>query len=234
MLDAVTVREVGDVKDKKMLHLQCHIGSDTLSWALLGANVTGVDFSPKSLEIAEKLARECGINARWIESDIESLPLKLFEKFDIVVATQGIFCWVSDIGRWMHSAAHFLALDGTLYIQDGHPFMNIFEYDEPDFRMTYSYFNRSEPTNYGFGDYSDPHFQTKHPSYEWSWSLSDIINAVLKAGLKIEFLHEFSRAFWKVNNDFVKDSDGWWLHPKYVDKLPMTFSLKARVQSSQL
>src|SRR5262245_17112552 len=116
----VELREVGDVRGKTLLHLQCHFGMDTLSWAREGATVTGADFSGPAIEVARGLSAELGIPARFVESDVYSLPEVLDEPFDIVFASYGVLCWLPDFPAWARIAASFLNPGGVFYLLDGH------------------------------------------------------------------------------------------------------------------
>lgn len=100
LIDEIQKKEMGEVKDKSLLHLQCHIGTDSLSWALEGAQVTGVDFSRESIKIANELKRALGLKAQFIESNIYDLSDNLKEKFDIVYTSQGVLSWLKDIKEW--------------------------------------------------------------------------------------------------------------------------------------
>src|SRR5438876_1506839 len=104
-LRAYEIEEVGDVAGKDLLHLQCHFGLDTLSWARLGARVTGVDFSPVAIDLAGRVADEIGIDARFVESDLYALPDVLHEEFDVVYTGRGAICWIPSIERWAQVAA---------------------------------------------------------------------------------------------------------------------------------
>src|SRR6185312_10967955 len=109
------IEEVGDVAGRDLLHLQCHFGLDTLSWARLGARVTGVDFSKTAIDFATRLAREAQIEARFVCSNIYDLPTVLFEQFDIVFTSYGILFWLPDVRRWAQTVAAFLRPGGTFY-----------------------------------------------------------------------------------------------------------------------
>ena len=229
VLDDISVGEVGNVNGKRLLHLQCNIGSDTLSWARLGAEVTGVDFSGRSLDVAKRLQTELGLKARWIESDILSLPEKLNETFDVIVATQGVVCWISDLNRWMKIAADFLQINGALYLMDSHPILNAVTRETDEYRFEFDYFMK-EPTRYeDHGDYADWEFRSPTPltAYEWTWSMSDIINTVAKAGLTIEFLNEYDKLFYRESPFWQSDGKGWWIHQRYYRKIPAMFTLRA-------
>ncbi|MFH0765041.1 MAG: class I SAM-dependent methyltransferase [Calditrichota bacterium] len=228
LLDDVTTAEIGDVRGRSLLHLQCHIGSDTLSWARLGAEVTGVDFSEKSLAVAARLAEECNLKARWIHSDVESLPNLLNETFDIVVATQGVLCWVKDIRVWMRVAAGFLKPGGLFYLLDGHPFLDCFNCEEAVYRIKGSYFSSERPLHYKEScDYTDSGYKSDSDHYEWVWPLGEIITAAIEAGLRLEFLHEFGKTFHRASPGMIRNSNGWWSHPVYSSDIPHIFSLRA-------
>ncbi|MDQ3878800.1 MAG: class I SAM-dependent methyltransferase, partial [Actinomycetota bacterium] len=115
------IDEVGDVTGKDLLHLQCHFGIDTLSWARLGARVTGADFSPKAVGLARKVAKEIEIDARFVEANVYDLPEVLDEDFDIVYTSRGALPWLPDIRRWAEVAAHFVRPGGFLYVTEAHP-----------------------------------------------------------------------------------------------------------------
>jgi len=121
---------MGDVKDKSLLHLQCHIGTDSLSWVLEGAQVTGVDFSGESIRIANELKKRLGLKACFIESNIYDLPGTLKEKFDIVYTSQGVLSWLKNIKEWGKIISHYLKPGGIFYIMEIHPLFYIFDDDK--------------------------------------------------------------------------------------------------------
>jgi SAM-dependent methyltransferase len=228
MIMPYEIEEVGDVKGKSLLHLQCHFGMDTLAWGRLGAKVTGVDFSDEAIKQARKLSKEIGIKARFIESDLYTLPDVLKDKFDIVYTGGGAICWLPDLKKWGKIIAHFLKPGGFFYIMEGHPFMNVFDNSATakELKVTWSYFKNPEwleckPD----ADYADPAFTGSVTSAEWTHSLGEIINGLIQAGLKIEFLHEHKMIFYKVFPFMVQDKDNYW-HLE-GDRLPLVFSLKA-------
>jgi 2-polyprenyl-3-methyl-5-hydroxy-6-metoxy-1,4-benzoquinol methylase len=124
LLNDVIRREVGDVTGKSLMHLLCHIGTDTLSWALLGAKVTGMDISPKALMYARKLAAKLRIEANFIESDVMDAIGKMNKKFDIVFSSIGVLAWLPDIDLYAQTVRHLLKDGGFFYLHDGHPFQN--------------------------------------------------------------------------------------------------------------
>ncbi len=231
VLDDVELKEVGDVAGKRLLHLQCHIGTDSLAWARRGARVTGVDFSPASIACARELARELGIDARFIRSSIFDLPDALDERFDIIYTSRGVLCWLRDLPRWGQVIAHFLRPGGVAYVLDTHPVCDMLEENEAgELNIVRSYFHQSEPTVWDDeeGDYADPSFVPQHPSYEWYWSVGDIINALLDAGLQLEFFNEHDAMFFQRFPSMITDDGEMYHLPAYEGLLPLTFSLRAR------
>ena len=121
------VEEIGDVAGRELLHLQCHFGIDTLSWARLGARVTGADFSPAAIVLATRLAGELELDARFVRSDLYDLPNVLEGEFDLVYTSRGVLGWLPDISRWARVVSHFLKPGGTFYITEIHPVAQAFE-----------------------------------------------------------------------------------------------------------
>jgi SAM-dependent methyltransferase len=227
-LQPIELEEIGDVAGKSLLHLQCHFGMDTLSWGRRGAKATGVDFSDAAIKLARQLSKETGIKADFICSDIYKLPEIHKKKYDIVFTSYGVLCWLPDLTKWAEIIAHFLKPGGFFYIVEGHPFMTVFDNSVTATRLnvTQSYFHNPEPIQWEpEGDYADPTVIASHGSYEWTHSLGDISNALIGAGLKIEFLHEFPFCCYKAMPFMQKGKDGWWRLEG--DKIPLTFSLKA-------
>lgn len=228
-LDAIELEEVGDVTGKSLLHLQCHFGLDTLSWARLGGRVTGIDFSNKAIDIARSLSKELGIEADFICSGVYDLRNNLDGKFDIVYTSAGVLCWLPDLKQWAEIISHFLKPGGFFYILESHPFSHVFDDSEniTELKVEHSYFHSPEPTKWEIeGSYAGVQTDRQYISYEWTHSMGEIINSLISSGLRIEFLHEFPVLFFKwfpfMEED---DEEGWWRLPG--DKLPLTFSIKA-------
>ena len=119
-------REVGEVSGKTLLHLQCHFGLDTMSWARLGAKPTGVDFSDAAIDLARSLNDELGLGVRFIHSNIYDLPGVLDEQFDIVFTSYGVLCWLPDLDDWARVASNHLKPGGVFYIAEFHPLMGTY------------------------------------------------------------------------------------------------------------
>jgi SAM-dependent methyltransferase len=224
--------EVGSVDGKSLLHLQCHFGLDTLSWARLGAEVTGIDFSVEAIAAARDLAGELGIPATFVRSDLYQLPEVLSQQFDIVYTSCGVLGWLPDIASWGRVAAHFIRPGGFLYVTEIHPVAQVFENEgvEPgELRLAYPYWSHPEPLRFDVkGSYADRGAATDGlVEYGWDHSLGEIVTSVADAGLRLEYLHEFDFVRWPV--DFlVHGEDGRWRLPDgSKGSLPLFFSLKA-------
>lgn len=227
-LRPLEIEEVGEVTGKSLLHLQCHFGMDTLSWARRGARVTGADFSEQGIKLARSLADELGIAASFVCSPIDDLPSALSGEFEIVFSSYGVLFWLRDMRRWGQVIAHFLAPGGFFYVVDNHPFLNLFNSDPgtTELQLAYSYF-RTEPIGYPPEcDYADPSVQLTHGSFEWVHTLGEIATALIAAGLQIEFIHEFPYMYFPILPFARKSDDGWWRLPG--DPIPLMFSIKAR------
>jgi SAM-dependent methyltransferase len=225
--------EVGDVTGKDLLHLQCHFGLDTLSWARLGAKATGVDFSGRAIALARSLARETGLDARFVQADVLQLDEVLDGDFEVVFTSFGVLWWLPDLTRWARVVARFLRPGGMLYLAEFHPVAQVMD----DVSATapiprYPYFPSSEPLAFPVqGSYADPDAKVEQEvEYGWTHSLGEIVTVLAEAGLRIEFLHEFPFTVFRAL-PYLQASDDdartWRLPEPYDGTLPLLFSLKA-------
>lgn len=221
--------ELGDVAGKSLLHLQCHFGLDTLSWARLGASVTGVDFSEKAIALANSLSLQTGTPATFVHSNIYDLPDNLFGQFDIVFTSYGVLWWLPDIERWAKVVAHFLKPGGTFLLVEFHPIASVFDPDDPsELKVRYPYFSSAQPLKSGVkGSYAaaDPDYHGVE--YGWSHSMGEIVTSLITAGLQIESLREFPMANWKMFSFMEQAGEGRWTLPGHMGEIPLMFSLKA-------
>jgi SAM-dependent methyltransferase len=220
---------LGDVTGKSLLHLQCHFGMDTLCWARLGATVTGVDFSSKAIALARLLAKEVGLEAKFVRSAIGDLPDNLCGEFDVVFTSYGVLPWLSDLRRWGMIVAHFLKAGGTFLLVDSHPTLCMFANggETTDWKLSYPYFEGSGPmTDLYEGSYAAP---TERPmeAVEWAHSMSEIVNSLIGAGLTLRKLVEYPYCFYKCSPLVVERDDGnWWPIDPNV-RLPLTMAIVA-------
>ena len=230
----IEARELGSVAGKRVLHLQCHIGSDTLTLAQMGADVTGVDFSAPAIAAARGLAAELGLAARFVEADLYAAPEMLGEAggFDLVFTTWGTICWLPDIAGWARVVAHFLKPAGALYFADAHPAALVFDEDVPGAAGFPGFF----APYFGDGplilddarDYADPAARLAHVrTFQYMHMVGEVVSALIGAGLRLEFLHEHPAVPWRMFAPLERDRDGLYRWP---DKawLPLSYSLMAR------
>jgi SAM-dependent methyltransferase len=233
---------VGDVRGKRLLHLQCHFGIDTLSWARRGAHVTGVDFSEQAVASARQLARDVGLErqSHFVCSDLYALRsvLDAPAAFDVIFTSHGVLNWLPDLGPWGQLIAHYLKPGGFFYIVEAHPTARMFPLDEDmpkagSFRPLFPYFHDPVGIRWPPGvDYADASAQHEVGAHEWQHSMSDIIGALLGAGLRLDWLHEFPFCAWNVvagsqRVERFSSSHGYYALPSSQVQLPLMFSLRA-------
>ena len=229
-LRSFELTELGDVSGKSLLHLQCHFGMDTLAWARRGATVTGVDLSEKSIALARSLSQELEIPGQFICSDIYQLPDNLSGEFDIVFTSYGVLHWLRNLQPWGEVIAHFLKPNGIFYIVDDHPSFRMFTTeDETKMRLANPYFFSETPERVEMtGSYATNNQGETASFYIWNHGIGDVINAIIDAGLVVEFLHEFPFAARAKFPFMEKDEAGWWHLPEPYVSIPFLFSLQAR------
>lgn len=224
-LEFIELEEVGTVRGKSLLHLMCHFGMDTLSWAREGANATGVDLSDRSIKLAKKISKEIQVPAKFICSDIYKLPNVLNKKFDIIFTSYGVLCWLSNIKKWAKIVNYFLKNGGIFYIVELHPFTNILSCD---FKISYKYFKKGPDIDDSPGTYADWDADIKGSTYLWNYTISDVINSLIKEGLKIEFMHEFPFTMYDQFPGFMEQNKkGQYVLKNKKIQIPLLFSLKA-------
>ena len=225
-LKHIELGEVGDVAGKSLLHLQCHFGQDTLSWGRLGAKVTGVDLSPDAIARARALARELGIDARFLYANVLD-PKELGDaQFDIVFTSYGALNWLPNLGAWARVIARHLKPGGRFHIVEFHPMISTLDEDAKE--ITSSYFNTGDAlhfestASYAGGEHAPIE------SYEWPHSLVEIVQSLLDAGLTVTSLHEFPYVVHNCWKFLVENEPGRYVIGHYPGKIPLLFSLSAR------
>ncbi|MHA1992637.1 MAG: class I SAM-dependent methyltransferase [Candidatus Kariarchaeaceae archaeon] len=230
-LKNLEIGEIGSVENKKLLHLQCHFGMDSLSWERLGATVTGIDFSDKAIKLANQLRDELGLSSKFICSDVLSMPNELFNSFDIVFTSYGTITWLPDLEKWAERIFQCLKTGGFFYIVDSHPFSYVFQdEDNPkDYQIGYPYFIDKPYEFSDEGSYAGISGELSNKkNYQWIHSMSYIVNSLINAGLTIEFIHEFPFTHFQ-NYPFLEESkEGFWIDKNSKFQMPLMFSLKAR------
>ena len=229
----IELAELGDVTGKSLLHLQCHFGTDTLSWARRGALVTGVDFSHAAIRLARSLAEEVGLQARFICSDIFELPSVLEERFDIIFTSYGVLSWLNDLNRWAAIIARYLTPNGVFYMVEFHPVWDMLD-EQDGTHLRYDYFHLPEPERFEEqGSYADRDTDFRHAGYAWSHGMGEIVTALISAGLRIEYLHEFPYSVYNVAECLEEREPGRFTVRGQTGSIPLLFSIRARREASE-
>ncbi len=220
--------ELGPVAGRDLVHLQCHLGTDTLSWARHGAHVVGVDFAPAAIDAAAQLAEDCGLTAEFVCADVYDAPEALSGRtFDIVYTGIGALNWLPDLTAWADVVARLLRPGGVLYLVEIHPIVVGVVEDGRTIGQDILQADYARWDEDG-GTYAAPDATfTNTTTFERAHALSDVLSAVLDAGLGIELFHEqsFTNAPWPWT---VRGDDGYYRLPDGWSKYPLTYSLRAR------
>ena len=224
---------LGDIGGLRCIHLQCHIGTDTVSLARLGADMTGLDFSPASLAQARRIARLAGADVRFVEAAVYDAPGALGpEPFDLVYTGIGALCWLPDIARWARVVAGLLRPGGRLFIREGHPVLWALDDPRPDglLAVEYPYFEREEPMVFDEGGTyveTDAVF-THNRTHEWNHGLGEIVSALMAAGMDLTGLVEHDSVPWDaLPGQMERIGGGEWRLADRPWRLPHTYTLQA-------
>lgn len=230
-LNSIELEELGNVKGKSLLHLQCHFGQDTLSWNRMGAKTVGVDLSDEAIKNAEKINAELGLDSKFICCNVYDLKEHLDEKFDLVFTSYGTIGWLPDINKWAEIVSYFLKPGGTFLIVDFHPYIWIYD-DNFEF-IKYSYFHENEPiaeiveSTYTGGDKVGG-----LKSFSWNHPISDITNALIQNGLKIIGLNEYNYSPYNCFSEMDEIEKGKFVINNLGEKVPHLYSIKATKELS--
>jgi SAM-dependent methyltransferase len=227
VLDRVVRGAIGEVAGKRLLHLQCHFGLDTLSLARMGASVTGLDFSPAAIEQARALATEAGIEASFVVSDVLDPPPDL-TGFDVVFASWGAIFWISDLESWMRVAANALAPGGRLFLCEGHPALLMLDERAPSglLNVRWPWDSASPHVEEGDFDYTGAKVSANR-TVGYFHGLGRILGAAMRAGLTIRGYCEGDRVPWKALDPLIETDGGYWMLPPGAPSVPLSFTLQA-------
>ncbi|RXJ68254.1 SAM-dependent methyltransferase [Halarcobacter ebronensis] len=219
-LNEIELQQVGDVKGKSLLHLQCHFGQDTLSWARLGAQVMGVDLSSESIKEANKLKEFLSLDATFIESDVCLFGTVNKQQFDIVFTSYGVLSWLENLDDWAQTIVSALKVGGEFHMVEFHPFFDILS--------GYSYFPNNKPDIEQESTYTENCDGITSTIVTWSHSVSEVITALINARLTIESFNEYPYSPYNCFEglEFVPNLGYQMLHKG--QQIPLLYSIKAK------
>lgn len=223
--------ELGPLASKRICHLQCHFGMDSLSLARLGAEVVGLDFSQPAVDAASRLANDVGLSdqARFVKASVYDARESLDGYFDIVYVSWGTLIWLPDISEWARVVDSLLQPGGFLYLADCHPYAGALHpsADRPDLlQQSDPYGDSTEQEWDEPGTYAQPDAATVNTrDFQWCHGLGQIVTAVAEAGLRLDWLHERPVLVWPQWPTMERGEDGLWRQPGST--LPLSFSLRA-------
>ncbi|MBK8157720.1 MAG: class I SAM-dependent methyltransferase [Rhodospirillaceae bacterium] len=229
--------EIGDLRGKSLIHLQCHFGLDTLALARRGAQVTGLDFSANAIAAARDLAREARIEANFVEGNLYDAPALVPERFDRAYVTWGAINWLPDINGWARVVAEMLKPGGELYLLEGHPFA--FTLDQPDRELgsaavgvlqpAYDYFQTAPLVFDADTTYSGEDTKLRNTrTHEFVHGIGAILSALLEAGLSLTYFKEHDSLAWAMWPKMIEGPDRMYRMPASETNLPLSFSVKVR------
>lgn len=219
-LREIELVELGDVSGRRLLHLQCHFGLDTLSWARRGACCTGVDISPVAIEKARELAALTQLDAEFVCTDVYSYARSNPEPYEIVFTSYGAICWLPDLGRWAEIVAANLAPGGTFYMVEFHPIY--------DLLAGYPYFTQADPSVEEEGTYTENGADVVTKLAIWGHPISSVINALIGVGIGIERVSEFPFSPYDCFDGLVQREPGRFYLSHRGNDVPLVYSLTGR------
>ena len=230
-LHAIEAAELGDIAGKRVLHLQCHIGRDTLCLVRRGATVTGLDFSGAALDVARHLAEETGLKAEFVEGTVDQAPHLAPGPFDLVFTTWGTICWLPDVSEWAKIIASVLRPGGELYFADAHPGFNVLEEVAGRLVPTYDFQTPADQPLHFANETTytgDPTILSHRSTREWIHSLSAVLGGLIDAGLAITMFREHEVLPWRGLPSLVPAPQRMWRLPDGAPRIPLSYSLRAK------
>ena len=215
---------LGDVAGKSLLHLQCHFGQDTLSWARIGARCTGVDLSDAGIAFAKALSAEIEVPAEFVCCNVLDTSQYITEQFDIVFTSYGVIGWLPDLESWARMITERLKPGGVFYMVEFHPIVWMFDYLEKPPVLRYGYNQKEAIYEEYKGTYADPKSSMISKEYGWNHGLGEVVSALTKAGLQVEYLREQDATPYDVLPDLIKNENGLY---ETKDRLyPLLYEIK--------
>jgi ubiquinone/menaquinone biosynthesis C-methylase UbiE len=224
-LNSIELELLGDVSNKKILHLQCHFGQDTMTFSRMGAQATGVDFSDKAVEKAREFAAKLNLDTSFICCDIYEAPNHLDEKFDIVFTSYGTIGWLPDIDKWSKVVSHFLKPGGKFIMADFHPV--VWMYDNDFKEVFYNYFNIEPIVEDESGTYADRYSDIQAKTITWNHPISEQLNALITNGIELNCFNEYDYSPYNCFNNTEEFEPNKFRIKTFGNKIPMVYAIKA-------
>ncbi len=225
-LNSIELDLLGNIKGKKVLHLQCHFGQDTISLAQLGANCTGIDLSNKAIDKARQLSLEMEENVTFICCDLYDLPNHLNEDFDLIFTSYGTIGWLPDIKKWGRIISQFLKPNGRFVFAEFHPFVWMFDDDFE--HIIYRYFNTVPIIENETGTYADKNAEIQPKSITWNHALSEVVSSLIENNLQITTLKELDYSPYDCFSHTEEFESGKFRIKHLGNKIPMVYALEAK------
>ncbi len=219
------LKALGDIKGKSLLHLQCHFGQDTLSWQRMGAQCVGVDLSDEGIKLAKKLNNELQLDAEFVCCNVLDTSEYVKDMFDIVFTSYGTIGWLPDLKPWAKMISERLKTGGVFYIVEFHPILWMFDYVDGKPEMKYHYSQDEVIYEEYEGTYANQSSKMVSKEYGWNHGLSEVVNALIEAGLRIDYLNEYDESPYDVFPGLIKTETG--LYKMKNQLFPMIFEIKA-------
>lgn len=224
-LNTYEIEALGDVNGKSLLHLQCHFGQDTLSFARMGARCTGVDISQEAITLSRKLTKDLHLSAQFTCCNVVDTSAHISEQFDIVFTSYGVLGWLPDLKSWAQMIADRLKVGGAFYIVEFHPIAWMFDYTQEDPVLRYGYQQKEVIYEEYQGTYADPTALITSKEYGWNHGLGEVVSSLAEVGLHIDFLKEHNASPYNIFPQLTKNING--LYERKDHLFPLIFELKA-------
>ncbi|MFZ4106011.1 class I SAM-dependent methyltransferase [Flavobacterium sp.] len=223
-LNSIELELLGDISNKKILHLQCHFGQDTMTFSRMVAKATGIDLSDKAIVRAREIATKLNLNTSFVCCDIYDTPKFIDEKFDIVFTSYGTIGWLPDLDKWANVVSHFLKPDGKFIMADFHPV--VWMYDNDFKEVFYNYFNVEPIIEEETGTYAERDAALYAESIGWNHPISDILNSLINSGLEINCFNEYNYSPYNCFNETEEFEPNKFRIKCFENKIPMVYSIK--------
>ena len=228
-LNSIELGLLGNVKGKKILHLQCHFGQDSLSLARMGASVVGVDLSDKAISAGKDLADKMNVDAQFICCDLYDLPMHLEDQFDIVFTSYGTIGWLPDLNKWANLISHYLKLGGHFVFAEFHPVVWMFD---DDFKFVkYNYAQAGPIAENEEGTYADKSADIQQNYVSWNHGLSEVVTALLAKKISIQKFQEFDYSPYNCFDHTIEFEPGKYRINHLENKIPMVYALLGEKES---